>query len=135
MYNLALLLLRISLGIVFIAHGLQKAFGLFNGPGIDGFTKFLASLGFSPAVLFAYFVAYLELLGGIFILIGLFTRSFSFFLLILMVFATLKVHLAKGFFITAGGFEYNFVLISCFLSLLVAGAGKISLDNKFGCKL
>lgn len=135
MYNLALLLLRLCLGIVFISHGLQKAFGLLGGPGIDGFSKFLVTLGFSHAVLFAYLVAYLELLGGVFIFLGLFTRSFSLFLLILMIVATLKVHLAKGFFITAGGFEYNFVLICCFLALLVAGAGKISVDSKLGIKL
>jgi len=41
--------LRLGLGIIFIGHGAQKAFGIFGGPGIQGFAKMLASLKFSPA--------------------------------------------------------------------------------------
>ena len=48
-----------------------------------------------------------------------------------MVVAVLKVHLKKGFFMHAGGFEYNFVLICICIALMITGAGKYSLLNKF----
>ncbi|MDD2689995.1 MAG: DoxX family protein, partial [Candidatus Omnitrophica bacterium] len=57
------LILRICLGIVFVGHGLQKAFGLFGGPGINGFSEALFAMGFKPAIFWAYLAAYVELIG------------------------------------------------------------------------
>jgi len=131
MIGWALLILRVSLGVVFVAHGLQAAFGMFSGPGINGFSKMLAGLGFNPALLWAYIGAYTELLGGLFVLLGIFPRIASVFILIFMSVALFKVHLAKGLFIQAGGFEYNFVLICICLVLIILGAGKFSVFNKF----
>ncbi len=44
----ALFVLRFGLGVVFITHGLQKAFGLFGGAGVPGFAESLSGLGFIP---------------------------------------------------------------------------------------
>ena len=77
MSSWASLVLRLSLGIMFTAHGLQKAFGLFEGSGIEGFTSMLSGLGFTPAAFWAYLAAYLELIGGIFLILGILVRSSS----------------------------------------------------------
>jgi len=131
MYDLALLILRICLGTVFVAHGLQVAFGWFSGPGIQGFSNMLASMGFKPSIFWSYLSAYTELIGGLCLILGIFTRCASFSILIFMLVAVFKVHLTKGFFLQAGGFEYNFVLISICLALMFAGPGKFALLKKF----
>jgi len=131
MVDLAILVLRISLGVVFVAHGLQAALGMFSGPGVSGFSDMLAGLGFKPSLFWAYVGAYVELIGGIFLILGIFTRAAALFILIFMVVAILKVHLVKGFFIQAGGFEYNFVIICICIALMLLGPGKYSITAKF----
>lgn len=124
--NLAILVLRLALGFMFVAHGLQKAFGLFGGPGIGGFFEMLSGLGFKPAVFWAYLAAYTELVGGVFLVAGLFTRGAAAALLILIVVAAFKVHLGKGFFLSAGGFEYTFIIAAVCIALIITGPGKFS---------
>ncbi|MDD2752322.1 MAG: DoxX family protein [Candidatus Omnitrophica bacterium] len=131
MFDLALLVLRICLGIVFIAHGAQIAFGMFSGPGINGFAQMLSGMGFKPAMFWAYLSAYTELLGGLCLVFGIFTRFAAFSILIFMLVAVFKVHWTKGFFLQAGGYEYNFVLISICLALILAGPGKFAISQKF----
>ncbi len=131
MKNWAIVPLRIGLAVIFIAHGLQKTFGLFGGSGISGFTGLLEKLGFMPAQLWAYIAAGTELLGGICLLLGFGTRIAAAFIFILMIVATLKVHLSKGLFLAQGGFEYNLLIISVCISLMLAGPGKLSLTKKY----
>lgn len=130
-YAYASLVLRIGLGIMFMAHGLQKAFALFGGPGIKGFADMLNGLGFSPAIFWAYVAAYVELIGGVCLILGLFTRISASLLFILIVVAVLKVHISKGFFLADGGYEYAFIIACMCLALIIAGGGKISLLKKF----
>ncbi|MEI6631179.1 MAG: DoxX family protein [bacterium] len=131
MLDLGILILRLGLGIMFFAHGLQIAFGKLGGPGPEGFSKMLSGLGFSPAIFWAYLAAYTTLIGGLCLFAGLFTRVASFALLIFITVAAVKVHIAKGFFIMSGGFEYNFVIACGCLALLLLGAGKFSISDKF----
>jgi putative oxidoreductase len=131
MTDLASLILRLGLGVMFLAHGLQKVFGLFGGSGMSGFSKMLAGLGFSPALFWAYLVAYLEFLGGLSLITGLSTRISSSLLFIVIAVAAVKVHLAKGFFMQAGGFEYHFVIASVCLALMILGTGKYGINRKF----
>lgn len=131
MVDWAILILRLCLGIVFIAHGLQAAFGMYGGPGINGFTNMLSGLGFKPAVLWAYVGAYVELFGGLMLILGVFTRIAALLILLFMIVAVLKVHLTKGFFIQSGGFEYNFVIVGVCIALIILGAGKIAITQKF----
>lgn len=128
--NWAILILRLGLGAIFMAHGLQKTFGFFNGPGIAGFTQMLSGLGFMPAVFWAYLAAYVELAGGLCLILGIWVRMSAALLLILITVATLKVHLSKGFFLSGGGFEYNLVIICVCIALLILGAGNFSVIKK-----
>ncbi|MDD2680235.1 MAG: DoxX family protein [Candidatus Omnitrophica bacterium] len=131
MADLAILVLRVSLGIMFAAHGLQKAFGLFGGPGIKGFSEFLSGLGFSYPLVWAYIAAYTEVIGGIFLVLGLFTRGSAVLLLVLAIVAIIKLHITKGFFLSQGGFEYLLVIASVCAALILLGPGKFSITNRF----
>ena len=127
----ASLVLRTVLGIMFMAHGSQKAFGMLGGPGIKGFSQMLAGLGFSPAVFWAYVVAYLELIGGLFLILGVFMRSSAILLLTMIIVAIVKVHLPNGFFMSQGGFEYTLIIAASLIALLIIGPGKFSILRKF----
>jgi len=131
MLNLGILILPLGLGIMFFAHGIQHAFGKLGGSGLEGFSKMLSGLGFSPAILWAYLAAYTAFIGGLCLIAGLFTRAASLALLIFIIVAAVKVHLAKKFFIMSGGFEYNFVIACGCLALIFLGAGKFSILDKF----
>jgi putative oxidoreductase len=131
MVDLASLILRIGLGVMFFAHGLQMAFGKLGGPGVVGFSKMLSGLGISPALFWSYVACYSVLLGGLFLVLGLFTRISSVALIIFMLVAILKVHLAKGFFMSNGGYEYNIIVICALIALILLGSGKFSINKKF----
>jgi putative oxidoreductase len=130
MMDLAILILRVGLGVMFAAHGAQKVFGAFGGPGIEGFSQALTGMGFKPALLWAYLAAYTELLGGLFIIAGFLTRISAALLFIVMMVAILKVHLKNGFFLSGGGFEYIFIISCVCLALIILGTGKFGIHKK-----
>ena len=131
MVDLVSLVLRLGLGIMFFAHGLQIALGKLGGPGPQGFSKMLAGLGFSPAIFWSYLAGYSILIAGPFLILGIFTRIAAIPLVIFMLVAIYKVHLAKGFFITNGGYEYNFIILCALIALLILGTGKYGITKKF----
>ncbi len=131
MMDLAILVLRLGLGIMFVAHGLQMSFGLFAGPGVAGFSKMLSGLGFAPAILWSYLAAYVVLFGGLFLILGICVRTAAFLLCIFISVAAIKVHLTKGFFLSNGGFEYTFIIASVCVALIMLGAGKFAIIRKF----
>jgi len=130
--DLGLLLLRLTLGAVFLAHGAQKAFGAFGGPGFQGATGFIGSLGFRPARLWTALAVGGELLAGALLVLGLLTPLAGVLVLATMTVAIAKVHGPKGFFVQNGGFEYNLVLIIAALALVASGPGALSLDHLLG---
>lgn len=123
--------LRLGLGIMFAAHGLQKVFGVFGGPGIKGFSEMLGEMGFVPPVFWAYLASGVELLGGICLIIGLGTRISSALLFVLILVAGIKVHLKNGFFLMNGGIEYIFIIACALVSLALLGSGKLCVNTKF----
>lgn len=129
--DIAIFILRLCLGIIFVAHGLQKVFGLFGGPGIEGFAKMVAGVGANPALFWAWAVAIVELLGGIFLILGILPRLSAAAIGAIMIVAIVAIHGGKGFFMSAGGFEYQLLILGVCLSIVLTGAGKISLFNKF----
>jgi putative oxidoreductase len=116
--------IRLVLGIIFMAHGAQKLFGAFGGPGMAGTVGFFAGIGIKPALFWAWVVALAEFFGGLGILLGLLTGVAS-----AVIIVNILVHGKKGFFAMAGGFEYNLSLIVMALSLILSGPGRLSLDR------
>lgn len=131
MRDWASLPLRFGLGIMFALHGAQKVFGFFGGPGIAQFSGFIKSLGFVPAGLFAWLAAYGELIGGMLLILGLWTRAASAYLAVLIMIAGIKVHFAKGFFLQNGGGEYVFIIACSCIALALSGSEKLSITKKW----
>ena len=122
-------LLRVITGLTFMAHGAQKLFGMFGGYGLAGTGQWMESIGLAPGYLMALMAGGAEFFGGLALVIGLLVRPAAAALIVAMVVAVFSVHWASGFFITNGGFEYAFVLALISATLLIEGAGKLSLDR------
>ncbi len=129
------LCLRAAIGVIFIAHGAQKLFGLFGGAGLQATGQFFAQIGFQPGLLWAAAAGATEFFGGLAVLVGFSTRLAAFGLAAVMAVAAVKVHLANGFFMnfamTPGvghGIEYNLALLGGSLALVFGGPGKCSID-------
>ena len=132
MFDLAVLALRLVLGAVFLAHGAQKSFGAFGGPGFQGATGFIGSIGFRPARFWTALAVGGELVAGVLFLFGLLTPLAGLLVLGTMAVAIAKVHGPKGFFVQDGGYEYNLVLIIVALTVAAMGPGRFSLDHVLG---
>src|SRR5437867_5545329 len=130
--DVGLLALRLVLGAVCLAHGAQKAFGAFGGPGFEGATGFVGSLGFRPARVWAGLAVGGELAAGFLFLLGLLTPLAGLPVVTTMAVAIAKVHGPKGFFVQNGGYEYNLVLIVAALAVAAMGPGRYSLDYLLG---
>jgi putative oxidoreductase len=130
--DLGLLALRLTLGAVFLAHGAQKAFGWFGGPGFGAAAGFFGSLGLKPPRFWTAVAVSGELTAGVLFLLGLFTPIAGLLVLATMVVAIAKVHGPKGFFVQDGGYEYNLVLIIAAVAVAATGPGRFSLDYVLG---
>jgi putative oxidoreductase len=125
------LLLRVGVGLTFFMSGLGKVMG-----GTDGVAKFFGSLGIPLPGLMGPFISYLELLGGLALMLGLFTRVFAILFICDMLVALLLVNIpavaqAKSI---ADGFpkmRTEWLLLLCSASLATLGAGLWSLDAAF----
>ena len=122
--DVALLLLRLVLGLTFLAHGSQKLFGWFGGSGIAGFAPYVAKLGFPFPVAFATLSGISEFLGGLLVLVGAATGAGAGMILLTMLVAMVKVTGPRGFFIQNNGWEYNLLIIAVCLALLLSGPGR-----------
>ena len=112
--DVAFLIMRVVVGGIFAAHGAQKLFGAFGGPGLAATVKIMGPIG--------YLVTIGEFFGGLGIVFGFLTRFSAASLIVIMIGAIAQVHFKHGFFLP-GGFEYNVALIGLLLPILVAGAG------------
>lgn len=121
--------LRLAIGAIFVAHGAQKLFGLWGGPGIEGTAAGFAQLGLNPAMPLALLVGVVEFVGGLMLMLGALTLFTALALAITMAVAIWKVHFANGFFLPAG-YEYNLALIGALVSLMLTGAGAFSIDGR-----
>ncbi|MBT8764871.1 DoxX family protein [Pseudomonas boanensis] len=122
-------LLRIITGLTFAAHGSQKLFGMFGGYGLAGTGQWMETIGLTPGYLMALMAGSAEFFGGLALVVGLLVRPAAAALVVAMVVAIFSVHWASGFFITNGGYEYAMILGLISATLLIEGAGKLSLDR------
>ena len=120
------LVLRLALGVVFAYHGYDKYL-----MGVDGVSGFLGSIGIPMATFFAVVLIIVELIGGLFMIFGLFTHWVAKSFVVVSIVAFITVHVGNGFSIGDGGYEYIITLLAVSISLMITGAGKYSLDHKF----
>lgn len=130
-----LLLLRGVLGLTIAAHGAQKLLGWFGGYGLDGTGGWLESMGFRPGRAFAGLNGITELAAGSLIVLGFLTPLAAAGIAGVMIVAIALVHLAKGFFNEAGGYEFNLLIIAGAITLAFTGPGRISIDSALGWDL
>lgn len=134
-----LALLRLTLGLVFFAHGAQKALGWFGGYGFAGTVGAFTHMGM-PAPL-ALFVILTEFVGSLALIFGIFARVAGAAIVALMLGAIATVHAQYGFYMNwAGqqkgeGFEYHLLAIAFAAAILIRGAGSVSLDGALARKM
>ena len=117
----AMLVLRLVLGSIFIAHGGQKVLGLFGGPGLEGFVAWASTIGLP--VWLAYMAACAEFIGGILMFLGIAVELGALLTIPVMVGAVVLVHWHNGYFFQYGGFEYPLNLIFLALAVIIGGPG------------
>jgi putative oxidoreductase len=117
-------ILRIAVGGVFVAHGIQKL-AVYGIPGLAGF---MSQIGVPFPTLSALAVTSAELLGGLALVAGFFTRWAAIPIAFSMVVAAATVHLKAGFFLP-NGVEYVLTLLLASVSLVLTGSGAFSIDR------
>jgi putative oxidoreductase len=124
-----LLILRLVLGLTVAAHGAQKLFGWFDGPGLKGFAGTLDELGVRPGRIWAVVSAAVEFGGGLLVALGLLTPVAALFIVGDLLIAILTIHLTRGFWNHDGGYEFPLALIGGLVALSLVGPGSFSLDR------
>src|SRR4051794_35084680 len=127
-----MLILRLVVGGLFVGHGLQKLFGWFDGPGIEGTAGMLDSLGYRPGRNHAVLAGLTETGGGALLVLGLFTPLAAAAVVGMMLNATLAVHRPNGLWVQNNGYEYPLVLGTAAFAIALAGGGAYSFDNGIG---
>jgi len=128
MVALALLILRVVIGLTVAAHGAQKLFGWWDGPGMKGWTGAMNHMRIRPAAPWAWMSAFAEFFGGIGLALGLLTPLPSLAIAGSMLVAIALVHWPHGFFTAKGGFEFNLAILAAIAAVAIAGPGAYSLD-------
>ena len=129
--DVSLLIVRVIVGVIFAAHGAQKMFGAFDGPGLSNMVKVMGPI--------AVPVSIGEFFGGIGLIFGFLCRFSAASLIVIMIGAIQIVHGKNGFFLGKAptdqlmnsGFEYNIALIGLLASNLIAGPGRFSIGRFF----
>ncbi len=126
---LGLLILRIVTGVILTAHGTQKLFGWWGGPGMTGWIGAMNRMRLRPAAPWAWISALAEVLGGLGLIVGLLTPFPSLAIAGSMLVAIALVHWPRGFFVTKGGYEFNLLILAAVAAIAIAGPGADSLDS------
>jgi putative oxidoreductase len=127
--GVGLALLRVVTGLMLAAHGAQKLFGWWQGPGISGCAGWLGSMGIRAPKQAAIAAGLSEFVGGLLFALGLLTPLAALLITVVMVMAIATVHWANGFWSTNGGYEFNLLIIASAIAVTMTGAGRYSLDH------
>ena len=130
----ALLIIRVMVGLTLLAHGAQKAFGWFGGPGYAKLTQGFRAQGYRPVGLWVALVLLGEIGGGLSLAFGFLTPLGAAGALGAMIMA-IRMHWKNGFFGSKGGFEYPLTLLLVSAALGIGGPGAYSFDTLFGIHL
>jgi putative oxidoreductase len=131
-FDLALLILQLGVGLTFAAHGAQKLFGWWGGPGLAGWEGAMQHMGFRPARLFALTSAGIEFGGGLLLAVGLFTPVVALALVAQAVVIVGQVHWEHGFFNSQSGIEFPLLLGVGAAAIGLAGPSGVSLNTLIG---
>ncbi len=123
--DIALLVSRVALGVILVAHGWQK----FNEWTLSGTAAAFGDMGIPAPTVAAAFAATVELLGGAVLILGVLTPIAAVLNMLIMLGALLLVHIGNGVFVDDGGFELVLALFAGLLTIAVLGAGKFSIDG------
>lgn len=123
--DLALLVARVVVGAILIAHGLQKLVTF----GVGGTSQAFAGMGVPLPTVSATLAAVIELGGGIALLVGAFTAVAGLVTALHMLAAALLVHVGNGVYVTDNGWELVGALGAASIAIAAAGAGRFSVDG------
>ena len=132
--SIAATIIRVMLGVVFFAHGAQKVFGWFGGPGFSGAIEYFA--GLHVPLFFALLAIAAEFFGSLGLIIGLLTRVAALGIAANMIVAVAMIHIHFGFFMNwhgrqqGEGVEYHLLVLAMTVFLMIQGAGAFSVDQK-----
>ena len=131
--NLGLLVLRVGLGVVLGAHGLQKLFGWWGGQGVAGFKNSLSDVGYQHADILAYVSAGGEVVAAVLLVLGLFTPvaaagALAFLINGLLATVSVRPHSHSFSFFLPQGHEYQITLIVLAVAVILSGPGRYGLD-------
>jgi putative oxidoreductase len=132
---LGLLILRVVIGLTLAAHGAQKLFGWWGGPGMSGWTQVVTRLRIRPAAPWAWVAAFSEFGGGLLLALGLLSPLGNLAIAGAMLVAVATVHWPNGFWNTKRGYEFNLSLLASVAALALIGPGAYSLDQAIGIRL
>ncbi|OBH47472.1 hypothetical protein A5690_01380 [Mycobacterium intracellulare] len=135
--HLGLLVLRVGLGVVLAAHGLQKLFGWWGGSGVTGFRNSLSDVGYQHADILAYVSAGGELVAGVLLVLGLFTPlaaagALAFLINGLLATVSARPHTHTFSYFLPEGHEYQITLIAVAAAVILCGPGRYGLDARRG---
>jgi putative oxidoreductase len=127
--SLALLLARLVLGVVFLAHGINHIIG---GGKIAGTARWFEGLGMRPGIVHAWFASLTEVGAGALLVLGLLTPFAGAGVVGVMLVAWITNHRTNGFFIFRPGEGYEYVMTLTILGVVVGtlGPGQWSIDDK-----
>jgi putative oxidoreductase len=131
--DLGLLLLRAAVGAILVAHGLQKAFGIWGGQGLDAFKNSLSGLGYQHADVLTYVAAGTQLAAGVLLVLGLFTPLAAAAALAYAInglAASVATQHDAGYigFFLPGGDEYQILLTVALVAIILVGPGRYGFD-------
>src|SRR6202165_1463157 len=133
--GLGLLILRVVVGLTVAAHGDQKLFGWWGGPGMTGWTQSVTKLRIRPAAPWAWIAALSEFGGGLVLAPGLLFPLGSLAIAGAMLVAIATVHWPNGFWNGKRGYEFNLALLASVAALALTGPGTYSLAQALGIRL
>jgi putative oxidoreductase len=130
--EVGIFIVRLVVGGILVGHGTQKLFGWFGGYGVEGTGGFMEQLGMRPGRPMALAAGASETLGGLLLVLGLFTPLAALLIASTMFVAARTAHRGKGLFAQNGGFELPLINAAVAIGLAFDSAGKWSLDNAIG---
>ncbi|BDB59310.1 MULTISPECIES: DoxX family protein [Rhodococcus] len=123
--DLGILVARLVLGVIFLAHGLQK----FDSWGYEGTKAGFEGMGVPAPAVSAFVATWIEILGGLALILGVLVPVFGVLLFLLMLGAFFIVHVENGIYVGDGGFELVAALGAGALLLAAVGAGAFGVDR------